>query len=73
MGAIKKSAKKASTSKKSTGLGGKLAGIASSALGGSKGGGGGGKRRRRGATYYANELLKAKLKKKLFRVKYGGR
>lgn len=37
-----------------------------------KGGAGTGKRRR-GPTYYANKVLVEKLKKKLYKIKYGGR
>lgn len=36
------------------------------------GGDGGGGKRRRGVQWYANAVLKEKLKKKLFRIKYGG-
>jgi hypothetical protein len=64
MGAIKAKGK---TTKKTSGIvktGKKLLGI------GSKGGG---KRRSHGPTYWANKVLVMKLKKKYFKLKYGGR
>lgn len=45
-------------------LGGKLKGAKSS---------GGRKRRSRGPTYWANKVLVEKLKKKYWKIKYGGR
>lgn len=40
--------------------------------GGSSRGGGGGRRRRRGPEYWAKKVLVEKLKKRYWRVKYGG-
>lgn len=71
MGAVK--AKKGKTSKApKSSLGSKLVRAGSSILGGSSRGGGGG-RRRKGPAYWANKVLVAKLKKKYWKIQYGGR
>lgn len=71
MGAIKKGSAKAKKSSGSS-LGSKIkSGVGSLLSGGSKSGGGG-KRRHHGVNYYANQVLKEKLKKKLRKIKYGG-
>lgn len=58
MGVLKKAVKKASA------IGSKLLG---------KGKASSGKRRHHGVSYYQNKVLKEKLKKKLNKIKYGGR
>lgn len=70
MGTIKKSASKSKAVKKTSAKGG-IVSKATALLSGKKSGGGG--RRHRGPTYYANKLLVERLKKKLYKVKYGGK
>jgi len=60
------------TSKKKTTKAGKVVSAVGSMLG-TKGKGGGGKRRHHGVAYYQNQVLKEKLKKRLMKLKYGGR
>jgi len=69
MGVIK--AKKGKTTTKKSSIGAKIAGKAKSVLGG--GGRSSGTRRHKGVAYYQNAVLKERLKKKLNRLKYGGR
>lgn len=69
MGKVKKTKAKTSKSK------GSVASVATGAIGALIGGGsksGGGKRRNRGPNYWANKVLVAKLKKKYYKLKYGG-
>ena len=71
VGTIKAKAK--ATPKKAT-LGSKVVKGVGAMIGGAKGGSrGGGKRRHHGVAYYQNAVLKERLKKKLLKLKYGGR
>lgn len=63
---------KKTTTKKKTGTAGKIMSAVGAKIG-AKGKKGTGKSRRHGANYYANQLLVMKLKKKINRLKYGGR
>lgn len=69
--------KKPKAAKKSRISGGGVARVASSlgsVLGAtSKRGGGGRRRRTKSPTYWANKVLVAKLKKKYYKIQYGGR
>lgn len=71
----KKSSPKASKSKISAGGGLKAvasAGVSALTGGSSKSSGGSGRRRKHGVSYWANKVMVAKLKKKYFRIQYGG-
>lgn len=70
MGAIKRSKRKASRSGRGSAIGAIISG--GSQLLGSRGGGGR-RNRGKGPQYWANKVLVAKLKKKLYKIKYGGR
>jgi hypothetical protein len=72
MGVFKKKAKKSSSRSSGSSLGSRIRSTASAVLGGKSGRGGGG-HRKHGVTWYQNAVLKEKLKKKLFKIKYGGR
>jgi len=64
---VKKSSKKSSSKKSSVGA--KLKKVVKGAVGGKTTG----TRRHHGVTWYQNAVLKEKLKKRLQRLKYGGR
>lgn len=69
----KKSSPKASKSKVSAGGGLKsVASAGISALTGGSSKSTSGRRRRHGVSYWANKVMVAKLKKKYFRIQYGG-
>lgn len=73
MGALKKTSKSRTKSSGKTGSSlGSFAKSAVSALSGRRSGGGG-RSRGKGPQYWANKVLVAKLKKKLYKIKYGGK
>ena len=73
MGKLKKPKKAAKTSKISGGGVARVASSLGAVLGATKKGGGGGRRRSKSPTYWANKVLVAKLKKKYYKIQYGGR
>lgn len=73
MGAIKRSKSKSRSSRGGGSSLGSVISGASSLLSGKRGGGGGRRNRGKGPQYWANKVLVAKLKKKLYKIKYGGR
>lgn len=73
MGALKRNRKSKSSSRSSSrgSAIGSIISAGSSLIGGSRGGGR--RSRGKGPQYWANKVLVAKLKKKLYKIKYGGK